>query len=96
MTRDAYYRRKYGITEDDYQALLVSALGGCWVCGRLPTKRRLHVEHDHKTGRIRGLVCWKCNVLLKQASDSPAILRYAAEYLESDEASRILGREHDG
>ena len=96
MSKDAYYKRKYGITEDDYQALLAARSGGCWICGRLPTNRRLHVEHDHKTKRIRGLACWRCNSLLKQASDSPVILRLAAKYLVSDEASRILGREHDG
>jgi hypothetical protein len=66
--------------------------GGCWICGKKPTNRRLHVEHDHKTGKVRGLACWACNTLLSKASDNPTILRKAADYLESTEAQDILER----
>ena len=89
-TRERYLQRTYGIGEDDYDALLAAHEGVCWICGRPPKKMRLHVEHDHKTGLIRGLACWKCNRGLSQYSDKPATLRAAADYLESDEAVRIL------
>jgi hypothetical protein len=49
------------------------------------------VEHDHKTGRVRGVACWACNTLLGKASDNPTRLRQAADYLESTEAQDILG-----
>lgn len=90
--RDRYLRRRYRITVDDYEHLLAAHDGGCWICGRRPTNRRLHVEHDHKNDRIRGLACWPCNALLERAKDKPGILRQAAAYLESDEADRILGK----
>ena len=54
--------RKYGLTADDYLGMLARQLGRCLICGRPPKKRRLHVDHNHKTGRIRGLLCWQCNV----------------------------------
>lgn len=94
-SRERYLQRKYGITEADYQALLDWASGRCWICFKPPKNRRLHVEHDHKTGRVRGLTCWRCNTLLQHANDDPAILERAAEYLETDEASRILGKDDD-
>lgn len=42
-----------------------------------------HIDHDHKTGIIRALLCSKCNALLGMANDDPAILRAAADYIES-------------
>jgi len=95
-SRDRYLVRTYGITALDYDALLAAHDGTCWICGRPPKKRRLHVEHDHKTGRVRGLACWHCNRGLQQYSDEPARLRAAADYLESDEADRILRKGTDG
>jgi hypothetical protein len=90
--RDRYLRRTYGITEGEYALLLDAHEGGCWICGRKPKKggRRLHVEHDHKTGRVRGLACWKCNQGLQTYRDDPAKLRAAADYLESTLATDII------
>ena len=89
--RDSYLRRTYGISEDEYLALLANYNGECWICGTPPKAgRNLHVEHDHKTGRIRGLCCWRCNRGLQQYSDQPARLRAAAAYLESHEADDII------
>lgn len=33
----------------------------CWICGTPPKSRRLHIDHDHKTGKVRGLLCFRCN-----------------------------------
>ena len=84
--RDKYLRKKYGITEDDYQKMEATHDGGCWICGRKPKLggRRLHVDHCHKTGRVRGLLCWHCNAGLRKYTDNPAKLRRAADYLETD------------
>jgi len=95
IARERYLRKTYGITSLQYDKLLESHDGRCWICNRLPKKRRLHVEHDHRTGRIRGLADFRCNLLLQHAHDDSAILRRAAEYLESREADAVLGRGTD-
>ena len=92
-SRDRYLQRIYKITEAQYEKLLFWGNFRCWICGKPPTKRRLHVEHDHRTGRIRGLACWSCNTLLQRAHDDPGILRSAVKYLESYEADHILERD---
>lgn len=61
--------------------------GKCAICERVPdgsrgTKdRRLHVDHDHSTGRIRDLLCQSCNLLIGFARESPKLLAKASEYL---------------
>lgn len=57
----SYIEQKYGLTEAQYAKMLVLQGGVCAVCGRPPKTRRLHVDHDHKTGRVRCLACHKCN-----------------------------------
>ena len=45
----------------EYETLLEGQGGGCAICGATPKTRRLHVDHDHKTGQVRGLLCFRCN-----------------------------------
>jgi len=90
--RDRYLKKTYGISLDQYEAMLEAHAGGCWICGKQPkTGKNLHVEHDHKTGRIRGLACWRCNRGLQHFRDDAMMFRRAADYIESDEAQRVLG-----
>ena len=93
--RDGYLRRKYGISEEDYERLNEANDGRCWICGARPKNRRLHVEHSHKTKKVRGLACWNCNAGLARFKDYPFILRRAADYLESDDADLILRKDTD-
>lgn len=53
--------KTYGITPEQYDAMLARQGGVCALCGRAPKTRRLAVEHDHHTGRVRGLSCHFCN-----------------------------------
>ena len=53
--------KKYGITEQQYLEMLARQLGVCAICQKPPKTRRLHVDHDHKTGRVRCLACHRCN-----------------------------------
>lgn len=78
--------KTYGISLDGYQALLVAQGGVCAICKRPPRGRRkyLAVDHDHETGKIRGLLCTTCNVGLGALSDSPDLLRAALVYLAKE------------
>ena len=80
----AYMKWKYRITQDDYDRMFVEQEGKCAVCGGddYTPWNRLVVDHDHKTGYVRALLCHACNVSIGQAKDDPTILRRAAEYLE--------------
>ena len=82
--RDYYLRRKYGITLEEYDALLAEQGGACAICRRPPTDGiSLHVDHDHKTGARRALLCFRCNNSLGDLEDDPDLLRRAAAYLDA-------------
>lgn len=75
-------KRKYGITPEQYDALLAEQSGGCAICGRPPRRDiSLHVDHEHGTGRIRGLLCFRCNNALGDFGDDHDRLGAALAYL---------------
>lgn len=74
---------RYGITIDDYDALHAMQDGKCAICER-SSRRRLHVDHDHVTGLVRGLLCNSCNLALGQLGDDHERVRRAADYLKRD------------
>ncbi len=82
--RDAHLRRTFGITQADYNKLLARQGGGCAICGRPPTKAALHVDHDHATEEIRGLLCVGCNNALGQFRDDATLLERATDYVSSE------------
>lgn len=65
-----------------YDDLLAAQGGVCAICGNPPKTRRLHIDHDHATKRVRGLLCYACNRLLLVKGVTPKRLRAAADYLE--------------
>jgi hypothetical protein len=77
-----YYHREYGLTVEQVAELRAN---GCQICGddgRHGRHGQLHIDHDHKTGRVRGALCDDCNFGLGKFKDDPALLRAAAVYLE--------------
>lgn len=74
-----------GWTEEHYQTVLVEQNHRCAICGAHDTtlEREFDQDHDHKTGKPRGLLCQKCNIGLGYYDDDPGRVRAAAEYLES-------------
>ncbi len=63
--RDIYLRSTYRITEKQYNSRLKNQEGGCKICKRRPSKGKyLSVDHCHKTGKVRGLLCSRCNLSL--------------------------------
>ena len=81
MSRDAYLKRKYGITEAEYDALLSTQGGVCALCGKKPGRVRLAVDHDHVTGQVRGLLHVRCNRALGPLEWNDAVLVRAVNYL---------------
>lgn len=76
----------YGITIDEYDAMVARQRGRCAICRCRPEdvgERWLSVDHDHRTGRVRSLLCRSCNTLLGRADDSVLLLKRAIRYLEA-------------
>lgn len=85
---------KYGMDHQQYASLLADQGGACAVCGGPPGAGRptFQVDHDHATGRVRGLLCHSCNLALGHARDVPQLLRVMADYLRSYPGRAALGR----
>lgn len=84
QVRNGQYLIKYGLSIVGYEELLERQGGACAICGDVcPSGRRLAVDHDHETKRIRGLLCSHHNLGLGHFSDDPVLLRAAADYLEA-------------
>jgi hypothetical protein len=87
--RAAMMIRQYGITLDEYQKMHEAQNGLCAICHRPETRtirgevRPLCVDHEHETGRVRGLLCSNCNVAIGFL-DSEASLNSAIHYLRGD------------
>ena len=90
--RDAYLRRTYGITEADFLEILDYQNGKCSICRRPPKPGvNLHVDHDHRTGVVRGLLCMPCNHdLLGRRDKDPMLFFRAYEYLLHPPAAQVL------
>ena len=87
---------RYGITADDYKAMLDAQGGACAICGSDDPKNggrpsneghtfgnnTFHIDHDHDTDQVRGLLCSLCNRMLGQGQDSSRILQAGAAYLQ--------------
>jgi len=85
------YLRRYGLLKEDFELLLKLQKGVCAICKKSPrANKRLAVDHDHKTGAVRGLLCDKCNHALGELDDSPSLFRSALRYL-SVPSSRFKG-----
>ena len=76
-----HLRRNYGITEADRDELIASQKGVCCICLAAPA---VQVDHCHKTGRVRGVMCFNCNSGLGLLRDDPDAMYRAADYLEGN------------
>jgi hypothetical protein len=86
--RDWQLKKEYGITQDDYDLMLKSQGGECKICLNPPKKttrdnQKLVVDHDHATGKVRGLLCQDCNRGLGVFKDSDFLLEAARNYIKS-------------
>jgi len=92
MIRKNQLKKKYGITPEQYDELLIKQKGCCAICGIHQTKfkNRLSVDHDHTTGIIRGLLCPTCNWMLGLNKDNVHILIKTILYLEKGENQKDI------
>ncbi len=82
-SRGSMLKRKYDLTVDEYTDMLRTQHGVCAICGDPPPENRnLHVDHDHKTGKVRALLCTRCNAGLGMFRDEPMLLARAIAYLD--------------
>lgn len=79
--RHYHLRRRYGIGAADVDAMIVAQGGRCPICGRSDPEQ---VDHDHVTGKVRGVLCFNCNGGLGQFRDDVEALLAAAAYLTRD------------
>jgi hypothetical protein len=76
-TREYHLQQRYGITGAEVDAMIEAQGGTCAVCPGKPE----HVDHDHKTGVVRGVLCFNCNQALGNVRDDPRVLRRLIDYL---------------
>lgn len=79
-------KRLYGITIEEYEEMFAKQNGCCGICKRPQSKfkRALSVDHSHRTGNIRGLLCLSCNRAIGIFRDSPELLKRAVKYLKGE------------
>ncbi|WP_460349056.1 endonuclease VII domain-containing protein [Actinoallomurus acanthiterrae] len=77
--RSYHLKRRYGLTEQEVEELSRRHGDLCLICLH---RRSLHVDHDHATGEVRGMLCFSCNGALGQFKDDPTVMRRAVDYLE--------------
>lgn len=83
-TKLGYHIKRYGINLVQYDKMLSEQAGLCAICGKTNGNKRLAVDHDHKTGQVRGLLCTTCNHMLGQADDNIIILEKGIKYLQKE------------
>jgi hypothetical protein len=80
-TRKVRLKKKYGLTVEAYEAMEAAQGGKCFLCGNEHKRRKLNVDHCHTTGRVRGLLCDKCNLAIGLLEDNPMLAEKFKEYL---------------
>lgn len=73
--------KKFSITEEDYQKMFDKQMGLCAICHKPESEIKLAVDHDHDTGKVRGLLCKRCNMGIGLLGDNPDTLTNAVLYL---------------
>lgn len=85
LQRRSFLKRKYGLTSEDYDAMLTAQGSRCAICrGEEVTGNRFAVDHSHATGHVRGLLCTNCNQALGKFNDDPRLLQAAIDYLKEN------------
>lgn len=87
-SRHYHLKQRFGIGAAEVDAMIEAQGGLCPICQK---RAAVHVDHDHKTGKVRAILCEPCNGGLGQFKDDPQIIRNAIAYLKDPPARKILG-----
>lgn len=95
LERRRMFVRKYGLTLEQYEELLADQGGKCAICGQFETsfcgrsgsRRNLCVDHCHATGKVRALLCFRCNSTIGKIEESPQLLLAMSDYLQKYSAA---------
>jgi len=77
----AHLLKRYGMSSREYELRLALQGGACAICKKKPVRRLLCIDHCHKTGKVRGLLCTLCNAALGGFGDDPKRMQAATDYL---------------
>ena len=82
--RRRYYRieKAYGLTRDAYESMYKAQSGKCAICECQQPKSKLHIDHDHSSGSVRALLCFRCNAGIGLFWDKSELLAKASAYIE--------------
>lgn len=89
-------RQIFNMSGSDYEDILRHQSGACAVCKRPPTNIRLSIDHDHKSGLIRGLLCHNCNRTAGAFKDNISLFEAIIDYLKNPPATKALGGQRFG
>jgi len=87
-TRHYHLKQRFGIGAAEVDAMIEAQGGLCPICQK---RAAVHVDHDHKSGKVRAILCEPCNGGLGQFKDDPQIIRNAIAYLEDPPARKVIG-----
>lgn len=87
MSRVDKLKRNFGLTLQEVDTMITAQNGLCFICGKVPKGKMAHthlqVDHCHKTGKLRAMLCINCNIGLGHSYEDPVLLRKMADYIES-------------
>jgi hypothetical protein len=80
-------KKNYNLSETDFNNMIINQNNKCLICNKEfkfkdDSNKHIHIDHNHKTGNVRGLLCPKCNLLLGICNDNVEILKSAIQYLK--------------
>ena len=93
--RNNNMKRKFGMTIEDYNKRLILQNYSCKICRSINTYSKhnvFHIDHNHQTGKVRGLLCNNCNLALGNFQDNIEILKAAIKYLEENNSPTSAGQ----
>lgn len=82
-----HFRRKYGLEPEHVTEMIARQGGGCAICNEVTL--RMHVDHDHLTGKVRAILCFRCNAALGLLRDRADLVERMAQYVRTHQGAQL-------